>query len=263
MKKIVARAFCIASAALVGSVHAAVPESALVASAIASEVRTTNQSVISRKLEASRARLNERLRFGANDQIGGVIVFATGQSPKELAAFATAHGLEVTRAEAKVSAVNSEIVQTMSFGADVLFFLDGPLDERLEKLVGRQRGVFMAAARASDSSNAETFREAAYSRGILFYKIEAVGSAGSFDGIAKGADAAAILIDETNVRVEGLADQRRNAALMRGTGLVIKGRPYADGPPPEVGQDAVVRFFGAPAIGLPDPPAEQPKPSAR
>jgi hypothetical protein len=200
------------------------------------------------------------MRISASEQIGGVIVFATGMDPAQVAKFADSNGLTVTGAEAKVAVRDSAVTETMSFGAQSLFFLDGPLDERLEKLVGRQRGIFMTQANAAqDAEEAAAFREAAYSRAIRFYKIEAVGPASSFERIQNGREAAAVFIDETKARVDDLAGQRAKAALMRPPGgAVIKGRPYADGPPPGVrlGSPTVL---GGGVVSPPDPVIRQPR----
>ncbi len=50
--------------------------------------------------------------------------------------FVHSHKLDVTGAEAKVSVGDRGIADTMGFGAQSLFFLDGTPDERLDKLVG-------------------------------------------------------------------------------------------------------------------------------
>ena len=235
----------------------------LVQSAIAAEVRTNNQEAIRARLARSRARLTEHANSKPTEQIGGVIVFATGLNSRQVAEFAVSNQLEVMRAEAKVFVEASGVTETMSFGAHTLFLLDGPLDERLEKMVGHQRGVFMADALSPDASDPAGLREAAYSRDILFYKIEVVGPAASFDRIQKGTEAAAVFVDETTARVEQLAVQRSDTARMKAAGVPpIKGRPYADGPPPGVsvqqGQPSSLSPF---PVAPPDAPDKQPKSS--
>jgi hypothetical protein len=252
---------------LASAARAAPPhDSALVESALAAEVRTDDRAAISRALENSGARLADQLRAKPTELVGGVIVFAAGKAPNEVATFAASHQLEVTRAEAKVWVESSGVTQTMSFGAQTLLFLDGPLEERLDKLVGRQRGMFMAAARAPGATDPAGLREAAYSHDIRFYKIEAVAPASSFDRIRRGSDAAGVFIDATRARVDDLAIQRANVARVRAANVpVIKGRPLAAGPPPGVLVDPAARspILGSAPVAPPDPPAQQPRSSQR
>jgi hypothetical protein len=241
-------------------VAAPAPDAALVESAIAAEARAADRVVINERLAEARVRLAEQIKRNPTEQIGGVIVFATGLDSRQVARFVEQYPLEVTRAEAKVAVQDSTVTETMSFGAQSLFFLDGSLDERLEKLVGHQRGEFMAQANAArDASQAAAFREAAYSREIRFYKIEAVGPASSFDRIQKGTEAAALFIDGSKARVEELSAARATAARMRGTGVVIKGRPYADGPPPGVRVTPGPSLINPTPVAPPDPSSQQPQ----
>ena len=239
-------------------------DSDLVQSAVVSEARISDPAVIQRLLDSSRARLTEKIAANPNQVIGGVIVFARGLESKQVAQFVDSHKLDVTGAEAKVSVGDRGIADTMGFGAQSLFFLDGTLDERLDKLVGRQRSLFMAESQIPDNPNATNRREAAYSQNIRFYKIEAVGPALSFDAIQKGTEAAAVFVDQTDERVRNLAVARENAARMRPPGSIVITRPYADGPPPGVHVDPrVPSMFGGPVGVPPDPPSQQPTQPAR
>lgn len=253
-----------ATVAVSFSVMAARPTDAdLVFSALAAEVTTDNQAVINQKVEGSRARLAEKMRGNSAEQVGGVIVFARGLDSKEVAQFSSSYRLEVTRAEAKVAVGDEGRVHTTSFGSQSLLLLDGPLDERLEKLVGRQRGMFLAAAQADDTDEAG-LREAAYSHDIRFYKVEVVGAASSFDRVAKGSEAAAVFVDQTNARVHQLASEREAMARMRPAGSpVIKGRPFSAGPPPGLVVSERSMILNGPPMAPPDPPAQQPKSQQR
>jgi hypothetical protein len=245
------------------TVGAAPPQDdALVQSAIAAEVRTSDPAAIQSWLEGAMRRLADTMRLDPDRQIGGVIVFARGLDSKETADFAEFYKLAVLRAEAKVAISATHVTETMSFGAQSLFFLDDPLAERLEKLIGHQRGVFMAMAHsmeASEPSQAAGFREAAYSRDIRFYKVEVVGPASSFDRIERSGEAAAVFIDGSQARVEQLAVEQANVERRRASGrIVIKGRPFEQGPPPGVVISPSAQLGNQP-FAPPDPVLQQPR----
>jgi hypothetical protein len=229
----------------------------LVQSALIAEVRTSQESVIRRRLEESRARLAEQLGRDASRLVGGVIVFASGWKSGEVAQFADSHQFEVLRAEAKVAVGDQGIAHTMSLGASSLYLLDGPLDERLDQLLGQQRDMLLAASQASNGSGSDHYREAAYSQNIRFYKVEVVGPASPFDRVLKGAEAVAVLIDSGDERVRQLASQRETTMRMRGAGRVIEGRHSPSGPLPQV-RGRVPVFPGGPPVAPTAPPAQQP-----
>jgi hypothetical protein len=251
-----------ATAAFIPSALAApTTEAELVDSAIASATGTSDRSANSAPVARSLARLRDQLGRDPRERIGGVIVFASGLDAKQLDQLLSSHQLEPSRVEAKVAVSASAATYTMSFGAQDLYFLDGPFSERLEKLIGRQRAMFMADSQARDASNPTGLREAAYSQRIRFYKIEAVGPASSFDTLTKSPDVALVLIDEDKSRVVSLAMSRSTTERMRPSGgPVIRGRPYSAGPPTGVpgvrdGVPVIIRESMAP----PDPPSQQPK----
>ena len=235
-------------------------DEALVQSAIAAEF-AGDPAVLQSRLESSKRRVADAMRRDPEGQVGGVIVFARGLDSKETAVFAESYNLELLRAEAKVAIRATNKTETMSFGAQTLFFLDDPLAERLEKIIGHQRAVFMAmahTAEASEPSEAAGFREAAYSRDIRFYKIEVVGPASSFDRIEQSGETAAVFVDGSQARVEQLAVEKENAARMKaGRRLVVKGRPYEQGPPPGM-IGAPSHLFGNEPVAPPDPVTQQP-----
>ena len=234
-------------------------EDELVESAIASTTHTSDASANRATVASSMVRLREQLQRDSSERIGGVVVFASGLNATQLDEILSTHRLEPSRVEAKV-AVSSGATYTMSFGAGDLYFLDGPFSERLEKLVGRQRAMFMATSQ-TDASNAAALREAAYSHRILFYKLEAVGAASSFDQLTRRPEARAVLIDRDKSRVGALEMSKADAARIRPPGsLVIKGRPYSAGPPTGVPgvRDGVPVIMLTP-VAPPDPPAQQPK----
>jgi hypothetical protein len=262
--RVVARSLLIgAAAAGFAQLSLAAPatEAELVESAIASATGTSDASANSARVASSLTRLREQVKRHPSERIGGVVVFASGMNAKQLDEIFSSHKLEPSRVEAKVAVSASSATYTISIGAGDLYFLDGPFSERLEKLVGRQRAMFMADSQVPGASNPAGLREAAYSQRILFYKIEAVGDALSFDQLAGRPEARAVLIDEDKSRVENLQMSRAVAERMRlSGGPVIKGRPYSAGPPTEVaGVRAGVRVLPMPPIAPPDPPSQQPK----
>lgn len=245
------------------SLAAPATEAELVESAIASATGTGDASANSARVASSLTRLGEQVKRDPSERIGGVVVFAHGLNAKQLDEIFSSHKLEPSRVEAKVAVSASAAVYTVSFGAGDLYFLDGPFSERLEKLVGRQRAMFMADSQVPGASNPAGLREAAYSQRILFYKIEAVGDAVSFDELARRPETRAVLIDEDEdkSRVENLQASKASAERMRlSVGPVIRGRPYSAGPPTGVpGVRAGVRVLPMPPMAPPDPPSQQPK----
>ena len=246
------------------SLAAPATEAELVESALASALGTSDRSANSKRVDSSMARLREQLQRDPTERIGGVVVFASGLNAKQLDALLSSNQLEPARVEAKVAVSASAATYTMSFGAGDLYFLDGPFSERFEKLVGRQRAMFMADSQVPGASNPAGLREAAYSQRILFYKIEAVGTASSFDQLARRPEARVVLIDENKSRVENLQASKAGAERMRlSGGPVIKGRPYSAGPPTGVpGVPDDVRVLPMSPMAPPDPPSQQPKAEA-
>jgi hypothetical protein len=232
----------------------------LVESALASATGTSDQSANGKRLQSSMARLREQLQRDPSERIGGVVVFASGLDAKQLDELLSSNQLEPARVEAKVAVSASAATYTMSFGASDLYFLDGPFSERFEKLVGRQRAMFMADSQVPGASNPAGLREAAYSRRILFYKIEAVGTASSFHQLARRPEVRAVLVDGDKSRVENLQASKAGAERMRlSGGPVIRGRPYSAGPPTGVpGVPDDVRVLPMPTMAPPDPPSRQP-----
>lgn len=241
------------------SLAAPATEAELVESALVSATGTSDASANSKTVESSRARLREHLRRNPSERIGGVVVFASGVNAKQLDEIFSTHKLEPSRVEAKVAV--SSATYTISIGAGDLYFLDGSFSERLEKLVGRQRAMFMADSQVPGASNPAGLREAAYSQRILFYKIEAVGDVLSFDQLASRPETRAVLIDEDKDRVENLQMSKAAADRIKlSGGQVIKGRPFSAGPPSDVpGVRTGVRSFPTPPMAPPDPPSQQPK----
>jgi hypothetical protein len=235
-------------------------EDELVESAIASTTHTSEASANRATVASSMVRLREQLQRDPSERVGGVVVFASGLNATQLGEILSTHRLEPSRVEAKV-AVSSGATYTMSFGAGDLYFLDGPFSERLEKLVGHQRAVFMATSQ-TDAANAAGLREAAYSHRILFYKLEAVGDASSFDELAHRSEARAVFIDNDKSRLRALEMSKASAARLRPPGSpVIKGRPYSAGPPTGVpGVPDGARVIMLTPVAPPDPPAQQPRP---
>jgi hypothetical protein len=201
------------------TLSAAPPEdAALVQSAIGYPA-----AVIQPALEISKRRVAEAMSIDPNSPLGAVIVFARGLDSTETAAFAESYQLAILRAEAKVYVRTTGATETMSFGAQTLFSLDGPLAERLETLIGRMRGDLMNMARTEEVSEptqgaglrAAGLREAGESPDIRLYKVEVVGPASSFDRIEHSGEAAAIFVDGSQARVEQLSQQRANVAHRR------------------------------------------------
>ena len=242
------------------SVAAPATEDELVESAIASTTHTSDASANRATVASSMVRLREQLQRDPSERIGGVVVFASGLNATQLDEILSTHRLEPSRVEAKVAVSASGATYTMSFGAGDLYFLDGPFSERLEKLVGRQRAMFMATSQ-TDAANAAGLREAAYSHRILFYKLEAVGDASSFDELARRPEARAVVIDRDKSRVEALEMSKASTARIRPPGSpVIKGRPYSAGPPTGVpGVPDGVPVIMLTPVAPPDPPAQQPR----
>jgi hypothetical protein len=242
---------------------AAPPEDeALVHSAIASQV-TDDPVEIQRALDIAKRRVADAMRTDPDRQIGGVIVFARGLDSTGTAAFAEFYRFAVLRAEAKVYVRATNVTETMSFGAQSLFLLDEPLAERLEKLIGHQRGVFMAMAHSAEASEpyeAAGYREAAYSRDIRFYKVEVVGPASSFDRIERSGETAALFVDSSQALIEQLAAEQANVARRKAAGgLVLKGRIFGPGPLPSGVVVAPGGYPGNQPFAPPDPPSQQPR----
>jgi hypothetical protein len=247
----------LATAAAIAPLRAApAPDAALVESALIAELHTSDEVAIRQRFAASRDHVAEQMRKDPNELMGGVIVFATGLDSKQLAELAGSNAIEIARAEAKVAVLGGTITETMSFGAMNLLVLDGTLDERLEKLVGHWRAELAADAANSDGAEAAAHREAAYSREIRFYKIEAVGPASSFARMQDRADLAAVLVDGSNKRVTDFAASRAVVQRMSPR-LVVKGRPYADGPPPGMQINGGPTLFGGAPTAPPDPVIER------
>jgi hypothetical protein len=80
-------------------VAAPAPDAALVESAIAAEARRADRVVINERLAEARVRLAEQMKRNRTEQIGGVIVFATGLDSRQVARFVEQYLLEVTWAE--------------------------------------------------------------------------------------------------------------------------------------------------------------------
>lgn len=245
--------------ALAATILGAAPpeDEALVQSAIGYQ----DPTILQTGLEMSRRRVADAMSVDPDSPMGAVVVFARGLDSTETATFAESYELAVLRAEAKVYVRATNVTETMSFGSQSLFLLDDPLAERLEKLIGHQRGVFMAMAQnaaASAPNEAAGYREAAYSHDIRFYKIEVVGPASSFDRIERSGETAALFVDGSRALVEQLAVERANVARRKAAGgIVFKGRIFGPGPlPPEVTSGA---FPGNQPFAPPDPPSQQPR----
>lgn len=143
---------------------------------------------IEQRIEEEAFKVMDAARTRPDEIRGATIIFKDGKTPATLNELAARAELEVSSVELMVPAGDEGRVFTIWIGEDLLLLLNGSLQERLEKAIGRQRHQFLTLASGAPEDEAALFQEVAYSHDMHIFKAGIIGPA---------ADIAALLDDPT------------------------------------------------------------------
>ena len=166
-------------------------------SALAAELGAVSESVRRESLNHSRNLVLKLSSTKPDSRSGAVVVFKAGLNPVRLSELASQVEFEVTRAEAKVAAVDgSADVTTISIGADDLLRFKGPLNSRLDASLARIRARFYIMSTQAEGADARRLYDVAVAPEFVFYKVHVIATNRALLALSENPTAAAILVNE-------------------------------------------------------------------
>jgi hypothetical protein len=213
-------------------------------SALQAAVRTSDASVIGNAISQSRMSLQSRARIASAQRkiapepsAAATVIFSHGLTADEVQTFANRYRLEVAGAEAKVATDDQGRVMTMAVGASDLLRRNGTLADRLRIASGSQQFTLMRNAEHAPADDANRLLEAAHTRLLKYYRVQAIGSVTGMELMTKDKNVSAVLADENDAAVtEFQARKAYYAEMLKNSPPPII-RRFKDGPPPGVSLD--------------------------
>jgi hypothetical protein len=186
-------------------------------------------------IQSAKERIEARAAQAPDEDTSAALIFNKGLTPSDIEQLTTTNGLEVAYAELKAVAGSDGRVYTMFVGARDLLVLPGTVGERLRSAVGQQRAEFLQLSKAVPGDEGDTYRELAYNRSILCYRIDAIGKIRSVNAISNDPRVAATFLQERTGDSDPVAAYRavqRDFEARRGSSpIIIKGPPPSEDSP--------------------------------
>ncbi len=214
MTKGFVRMVTVVIAAFSASLAHAQPPSAedLSRSAIEAHIRVADDELIAMRIEDEHRKLRTAAVNSPDVEAAATVIFKDGFTPDALDELSSQYRLEVSRAELKVPVTQDGRVFTISVGARDLVFREGSFRERLVKAIGQVRAEFSGLAEATQGAESDRYREVAFSRSMLIFKVELLGQTQAVASLLAHARVAAVFLDSTNDDVQGYRDLQRKYA---------------------------------------------------